>query len=516
MQDRILQVKIIPTCSIFPCSRYFTVIMSQKYFNVVDSTSEILNLFHQSACRDKLIMNKIVSTFFTLALSLILLGCSFKTNQEPAVGFTLPDTFSQNGQEVLSDKWWQDFNDPTLNTLIDQALGENFSLKAALNRLQQAEASYRVTASDLYPALDGTASADTDRTRASGSTSGSQSYLLGVTASYEVDLWGRIQSLTEAARLDVLGSSMDLETAAITISSQVASTWYQLREQRKRLEVIDQQIITNNKGLQIIRLQFRTGQVGIADILQQQQLIESNTGERAQLIASRDQTFHALNILLGLSPTSTDSIPTGEYVLHLPPLPETGVPAELIQKRPDMQSAFLAVQAADANVAAAIAAQYPTLSISADLNTFGDSTRDLFSDWFSSLAANLVGPIFDAGQRASETDRKRAIAREKLNTYSQTALEALAEVENALIKEEQQRVYITSIDNQLKLAKQSMAQIKNRYIQGMENYQRVLTALVSLQNLQQQYYSARLTLITNRIELCRALAGGWKFSQNNS
>ena len=461
-------------------------------------------------------MNKKIYTFFILTLSLLLWGCSFTPHEKPSVGFTLPDTFSQNGQAVMTDKWWQDFNDPILNTLVDKALGNNFSLKAALNRLQQAEATHRVTASDLYPTLNGTASADTDRTRASNSTSGSQSYLMGFTASYEVDLWGRIRSLTEAAQLDVLGSSMDLETAAITLSSQVASTWYQLCEQRKRLGVIDQQIITNKKALQIIRLQFRTGNVGIADVLQQQQLIESNMGERAQLLASRDQTFHALNILLGLAPTSTDIIPTKEYVLQLPPLPATGLPADLIQKRPDMQSAFLAVQAADANVAAAIAAQYPTLSLSADLNTFGDSTRDLFNDWFTSLGANLVGPIFDAGQHAAETDRKRAIAREKLNNYSQTALEALAEVENALIQEKQQRIYIASIDNQLKLAEQSMTQIKNRYIQGSEDYQRVLTALVSLQNLQQQYYSARLALITNRIELCRTLAGGWKFSQNNS
>lgn len=461
-------------------------------------------------------MHKTFSTLFILLLSLNLNGCGFGKKQDSILPFSPPETFLQSGVKQVADKWWQDFNDPLLNSLVETALAGNFSLQAALDRLQQVNSKYSTTASALYPTLDGEGTTQTESTRINGTTSSAQSFLVGLTASYEIDLWGRVRSLTEAAQLDTYASSMDLETAAITLSAQVATTWYQLNDKRQQLEIIDQQIDTNKKSLELINLQFRTGTVSIADVLQQKQVIASNEGTRAQLIAERDQTFYALNILLGKPPTSRDFIPETVSFVELSPLPQTGLPAELIRRRPDLKSAFFAVQAADARVAAAIAAQYPTLSISAKLNTSGNSTRDLFDNWLSSLAANLVSPLFDAGERASEADRQRALASEKMNTYSQSVLEALGEVENALIKEQQQQLYIVSIDNQLALAQQATEQIKHRYTQGVENYQRVLTALISSQNLQQQQLSARLTAIINRIELCRALAGGWKFGQENS
>lgn len=461
-------------------------------------------------------MQKRFVILFILFLISNLSGCGLIKRQDSTLSFTAPENFIYSGKNSISEKWWQDFNDPALNTLVETALGNNFSLQAALNRLQQVESTSRTTASSLYPTLAGEGTTQTESKKVNGTTSSSQSFLVGLTASYEVDLWGRVRSLNDAAQLDVYASSMDLETAAITLSSQVATTWYQLNDKRNQLKIIDQQIATNTKSLELIKLQFRTGNVGISDVLQQQQVIEANKGERAQGIAERDQTFYALNILLGKPPTSQGFIPETVSSIELTPLPKTGLPAELIKRRPDLQSAFFAVQAADARVAAAIAAQYPALSISAKLTTSGSSTRDLFNNWLTSLAANLIGPIFDAGERASEADRQKALASEKLNRYSQNVLIALGEVENALIKEEQQQLYITSINHQLELAQQSMQQIKHRYLQGVENYQRVLTALVSLQNLQQQQLTARLIAITNRIELCRALAGGWEFSQENS
>lgn len=465
-------------------------------------TNQSMNLF-----------KKIIYKLVLLITLMVLGGCYSPNPQQTEAQFLAPDQFSKSGQGQLSDRWWLDFEDNQLNSLMLVALDRNFSLQAAFFRLQQAEATYRISTGNLLPNLSSANQFNSNRNRVNSNTSSNQDFSLGLTASYEVDLWGRISSLNEAAELDMFGSEMDLETASITLSSQVASTWYQLSEQRNRLQLLKQQYNINDKALEIIKLKFKTGKVGIEDVLQQQQLLESNQGEQARLLAEIDQSYHALNILIGEPPKSTTHIPNAGTLFMPQKLPDTGIPAVLLQKRPDIKSAFYEVEAANARLAAAIAAQYPALSISASINSSSASTSDLFDDWFSNLAANLVTPLFDGGKLTAEVERQEAISKEKLNLYNQTMLTALSEVEDALSQEMQQRKYIKHVDNQLTLATQSMEQIKHRYLKGTENYQRVLTALVSMQNLQQTQLKARQTLINYRIELCRSLAGGWHITQ---
>ena len=189
-----------------------------------------------------------------------------------------PARFSEPGTSPLPDRWWLTFEDTVLNTLIDQALSNNFSLKTAWDRLSQAEAEARSAGADLFPTLDAEAETSRNRFREDGQTSEGHSYSLGLTASYELDLWGRIRSSRDAAAFDAKAGREDLRTAALTLSAQVAGTWYQLVEQYGQLDILSDQIVTNNQVLELVTLQFRTGQVGIADMLQQQQLVESNQG----------------------------------------------------------------------------------------------------------------------------------------------------------------------------------------------------------------------------------------------
>lgn len=171
-----------------------------------------------------------------------------------------------------------------------------------------------------------------------------------------------------------------------------------------------------------------------------------------------------------------------------------------------MKSGYLEVLAADRRVAAAIADRYPRLSISADINTSG-SAEDLFSNWFFSLAANLVGPLIDGGSRRAEVDRTTAVARESLYSFGQTILDAIGEVEDALKQEMEQQKLLASLAIQLDLATKTVDNVRNRYKQGAENYQRVLTALLSQQTLQRDVLRARQQLVSFRISLYRALGG---------
>ena len=442
---------------------------------------------------------------------LLLAACTpVATHQDSAV--KPQGSFSATGQEQLPEQWWLTFEDPTLDRLIAQALADNLTLQSAWDRLDRARAVARKADADFVPQLSGEAGFRSTRSRINSNTDSSQSYSLGMAASYEVDLWGRIRSTSEAAELDALASAENLQTAALTLSAQVATTWFQLLEQRGQIEILKQQQHTNEQGLELISLQFRTGQIGIADLLQQRQVVESRRGERA-LAAGRAQVLqNQLAVLLGVTPDQAPQI-TVDKLGELPPLPITGLQSSLLERRPDVRAAWLQLEAADQRVAAAVADRFPRLSLTGRANTTDEQIEDLFNDWLASLAANLLAPLIDGGRRIAEVERSQAVAAENFHIYGQKVLDALAEVENALIQEQRQQEYLVSINRQLELAVQATERIRDRYLNGAEDYQRILGALLSKQFLQRTQLSAKRELFVNRVNLCRALAGGWEMSR---
>ena len=461
-------------------------------------------------------MNTTRSTKLHLATGmltvLLITGCS--TKQVPvSVPVDLPSSFSMSGTVEQAPSWWLSFNDPMLNDLVGQALGNNFSLMSSWDRLRQARAAYRKTSADLFPALEGEASGSHRSAESDDTTVKTDQLALGLSAQYELDLWGRIGSTTDASLLDMQATEADLDAAAMTLTAEVATTWYQLVEQTCAIRLLEKQIETNMKGLEIVSAQFKTGQVSIADVLQQRQLVESKTGEKIQKEAERKQLEHQLTILLGLVPGAKSYEIPSELTL-LPELPETGIPTELIRQRPDIRSAFLAVEAADKRVAAAIADRFPALRFTVSLETSGNYGGDIFSNYIASFASSLVGPLFDGGKRKAEVERTKAVAAEQLHDYAQAILVAAGEVEDALIQEKQQLQYINSLKVQLDLATLSMDQVKERYLKGVEDYQRVLSALTSLQALQQSELTAQTNILVNRVQLCRSLGSGWDYSGN--
>ncbi len=452
-----------------------------------------------------------VRNLVLVVVGALISGCSVAAHP-PGMPLEVPARFSQSGESTLPDQWWLSFGDPVINTLMDQALANNFDLKTAWDRLRQAEALARKAGADLVPTLDGQAENSRSRYREDGQTTEGHSYTLGLSAGYELDLWGRIRSSRNGAAFEAQASAQDLQAAALTLSAQVAGTWYQLVEQYGQLEILNAQITNNEKVLELVTLQVRTGQVGIADMLQQQQLVESNQGEKARVLAQVEVLKHQLAILLG-QPPRQNVAPRVATLIDLPPMPQSGLPARLIEHRPDIRSAYARVQAADSDLGAAIANRFPQLSLSANLNTSGVYTRDLFNNWLASLAANLVAPIVDGGLRKAEVDRTRAASSQALHTYGQTILDALKEVEDAMVQEQRQREFITSIDKQLTLAGQVIQRVRDRYLQGTMDYQRVLDALLSQQTLERSLLTARQTLVQNRIDLCLALGSGWTLEQ---
>lgn len=453
------------------------------------------------------------SSFFSISVVLfacLLAGCSIAPSHE-ALPLQPPEHFSvQGGEHPVSDRWWHDFSDPSLDLLVERALSNNFSLRSAWARLRQSEAVARREGASRIPSLDMKGSV-THQDANDGERATNRQ--LGFYTAYEIDLWGRVQAASDAATLDAEASQADLQTAALSLSVTLANSWYQLVEQRSQLKLIESQLELNRQLLKLVEARFRIGQVNASDVFRQRQLLAQTEGQATQAETQLGTLEHKMAILVG-SPPGTPALPANSTLPLLGPLPATGLPADLLRRRPDLQAARLRLQAADARTAEAVAARYPRLDLSAALTTPGAS-GGVFDNWLGNIVAQLSMPLFDGGQRRAEVARTQAAAEVALSDYAQTLLEALGEVEDALTAEAGQRRYLASIDAQLKALEAVATQERQRYFQGDADYLSVLDALRSRQALERQQLSARRELISNRIALVSSLAGGWSMTSKD-
>ena len=445
-------------------------------------------------------------------LFLMIGGCKHPV-REPAMPVQIPDSFSATGTEPLQDQWWRAFKDNELNGLIEKALRDNFNVQTAWDRLAQTEAFARQTEASLWPQANLMGEVGRTRRETDGTVSYSSLYSVGVAAGYEVDLWSELRSTQRAAWLDVRAQRDALDTAALTVAASIANTWYQLAEAKALVRIARDQIRTNQDVLKIVTVKWRKGAARAADVYRQRQLVAST---EAQLITAEETVQllqYALSVLTGEKPALTWQ-QTSIEAPELPSLPVLGVPADVLLRRPDVRRGYRQVQAADQRLAAAIADQYPRISISAYAETSSTvKVSDLFDDWLANLAANAVQPLFDRDLRKAEVQRQKAIVSERLHAWSQTILDALEEVEGALTRERQQIQLIDNLERRFELARLTYQRNQESYIKGQVDYIRVLESLESLEALERNITTARRTLIQRRIDLYRSIAGSCDLTQ---
>ncbi len=455
-----------------------------------------------------------------LLLFLLFSSCSFF---DPLVRNKpegeMPGTYSiGSAQGERANKWWKTFDDPELDQLIQQALSENFSLKEAWARLRQAQALALKSGADLYPDLNLNAETSQGRQRTkgdSGTSSGSvENYALGLASTYELDLWGRIRSEREAARLSASASLEDVRTAAMTLAASVAQRWAGIISRRMQKQLLEKQLQTDRIYLELVELRFRKGMVSALDVYQQKQIVE---GIRSQIPLMEEQEqllLHELALLVG----KTANYPVQISRLSLPfpeKVPAAGLPADLLSMRPDIRAAGLRLQSADWDTAAAKADRLPALRLSATARYAADELDMIFDNWLLSLAGNLSAPIFDGQRRKAEVERTLAAADEKLWAYRNTVYTAFKEVEDALVSEEKRRLHIRALELQMDAARRAFEQAGERYRRGLSDYLPVLTQIVSVQNLERNLIERQTELLLDRISLYRALGGSWMKDMEN-
>ena len=451
-----------------------------------------------------------------LCLSLIVFaafiqGCASAPPAEaPLAPITLPEQFSATGETVLPQQWWQSFQDPVLDQLQDQALTRNFTLAAARARLRQARAlSIQVGAAGV-PSLDGSSQVGVERDN-NGTTA--RRYGLGLAASYEVDLWGRIEAGIRAAEAEERAVAADLQTAAISLTAELASTYFELQQQEAILDLLIEQAQTNQDIAELIRLRLLSGQADLSELLRQRQLVAQSESQLLQARAQAELLAQQLAVLSGYTPDAELPIDE-ENEAFLPPLPATGLPAEWLRLRPDMVAAFARLEAADAEVAQAVSAQYPRLNLGVSLETAATSPSALFDSWFTSLTASLAAPLLDGGSRRAQVSLALATRDQALANYRQTVLESLQEVEAALLAERRDLGLLESITEQLELARAALEQLTFRYRNGAADYLDVLSTLTSVQSLQRERVALLYQRLQDRISLNRALVGNFILDAN--
>ncbi|MBN1592456.1 MAG: TolC family protein [Candidatus Coatesbacteria bacterium] len=451
-----------------------------------------------------------------LALSALLaLSCASKDQYiKPPVEFGR--SFSADGSAPLADRWWEAFEDTRLNAIVEESLQDNFSLKAAWDRLDQAWATASKNGADMWPSVQGSAGYSRTVTKVAGlERAYLTQYGLGIVASYELDLWGKVRATRDASRFDALASQEALLTAAITLTAEVVNTWHRLIEQNGQMKLLEAQMKTNEDYLEVITLQFRRGISSATDVLQQQQLVESNKGEIIQVKSNIEVLRNQLAVLVGKSPQD-EAFEIPQTLSDVPDMPKIGAVADWLRRRPDVRAAELAVRSADKRAAAALADRFPSISLSVGADTSAEEIRDLFDNWAASLAANLVAPLFDGNRRLAESKRTRFAAQEEMNNYAQLVLESLKEVEDALVNEASQAEYVRSLEKQLLLSEKATQQSRENYTKGGIDFTRYLTTLLSHQKLQRTYLSTVRERLDYRVSLYRAIAGSWELSRPNT
>jgi NodT family efflux transporter outer membrane factor (OMF) lipoprotein len=446
----------------------------------------------------------------------VITGCTVHTvREEYPKGVEMPSAYSiQGGEAEVPDRWWESFGDHALNGVMAEVLEDNPTLQQAWARLEQAEALARQAGSFKYPEISGEAGASRGRTTFKpGGDFGeiqqeSDLFILSVAATYEVDLWGRIKALVSAAELGVRASREDLETIAMTLASQVAETWFGIAEQRSQLSLIEEQLGLGKTFLALVELRFSLGQAAAVDVYQQRLQVASTQSQVPLVEAQLAVLENRLAVLTGRAPGDLPaSLP--ESLPPPPPLPELGLPSDLLQQRPDVKAAHLRIQAADHRLGAAIADLYPALRLGGSVGFQWREIEKVFDNWVYQLAVGLAGPIYDGGRRGAEVDRKKALLEELLQRYREVLLGALREVNDALVLEDRQGSYLVDLDGQIALSKKTLERSRFRYGSGLSDYLPVITVLQALQGLQRTEVNARRQNLSYRIQLHRALGGDW-------
>lgn len=456
-------------------------------------------------------------SFWGIAFLLVLVGCSVHRPVPVELPVPVPDRYLESTAapgEPVAQPWWHIFEDPALDRLMLQAFGANLELDQVLARWQQAEAAVRSVESARRPSLglDGQAGRQRQMTFLGPVTA--DHYSLSVVAGFELDVWRKLASRSEAARREQAAAAADVEAICLSLSARLADLYYTAVEQRAQHALLENTIVSYLDILERVERRYRAGIAPALEVYQARQNLAAARARLPQVEARLAAAEHGVAVLLG-------RYPQGGLAGQLAVLPDPaknyplGVPSQLLNRRPDVKAALLRVKAADNRVAEAIAERFPAFNLAGGYGGGADTPRQVFAspNIFWNLLVNLTQPILDGGRRRAEVDRRQALFKELLASYQARVLEAFREVEDALAAERASREQVAQLQARRASTSAALRLATDRYTLGVSEYLQVLTAQVLHLETESGLLSARRQQVADRISLARALGGHWMLQQ---
>jgi NodT family efflux transporter outer membrane factor (OMF) lipoprotein len=420
--------------------------------------------------------------------------------------------------EIERGKWWQIFGDARLGDLIEKIDVSNQTLAASEAQYRQALAALGVSRAARFPSVD--ANVDVTRSRSPGSTIGGTTagrsfttYSGDLSATWEVDLWGRVRRGVESSEASARASAADVGAARLSLQAQLATSYFQLRSLDAQSRLFDDTTAALARSLELTENRYKAGVAAKADVVQADAQLKSTRVQALDLGVQRAQLEHAIAVLTGVAPAQLAIAPIDPYEMRVPEI-APGLPSALLERRPDVAAAERRVAASNAQIGVAESAFFPQLTLSASYGVRSLDTATLFSApaRFWSIGPALAQSIFDAGLRRAQTDQAIAAYDAAVANYRQVTLSAFQDVEDNLaalrILEEEAR----SEDDAVQAARLSLSLVLNQYKAGTVSYLNVVTAQTAALNEERNAVGIQARRLAALVALIKALGGGWRES----
>ena len=422
----------------------------------------------------------------------------------------------KEARDLANTAWWEQFNDPVLNDLVATALRENKDLRIATARVEEFFGRYFSVRGDQYPLAGGGAGASRERVTEKGPSpippgvdktfNYYQAFLSG---SFEIDFWGKYRRATEAARAELFSTEEARRTVVLTLVSAVAGSYVEIRSLDKQLEITQGTAESRRQTRDMFQLRFDKGIISEVDLSQAEAEYQDALARLPEFELAIARAENALSVLLGRNP---GSIPRGLPIdqLILPEVP-SGLPSDLLTRRPDIRAAEQTLVAANARIGVAKSLYFPTISLTGAFGTVSTDLSDLFTGpskvW--NFGVPLTVPIFTAGRIGGQVKGAEAFEQQALYGYLQSVQNAFREVDDALVDRAKSQQRLQALGRQVRALKNYTRLARMRYDEGITSYLEVLDAERSLFNTQLTHTNTQNTLFRSLTNIYKAMGGGW-------
>ncbi|MDD2610556.1 MAG: efflux transporter outer membrane subunit [Giesbergeria sp.] len=447
-----------------------------------------------------------------LLVALLSTACASPAGRWPSWADAPPEAQAAQAAQAAPASplalWWQDWNDAPLHALIEQALQASPTVRQAQAALRQARAQVQVQTANLAPGVDASASAQRNR----ANHQSSNRFQVGLDASWEWDVWGRLDAGIEASQADAQASQASLAQTQVTLAAEVALQYISLRSLQARWEIAQRNLASQRETWQLTDWRVQAGLSTSLVLEQARASMEQTAAQIPQLHSSLAQARHRLAVLTGQAPTALEAL-----LADARPVPQpaadlaVALPAETLRQRPDVRAAEERIRAALARVAQADAARYPSFRLggSIGLSALTLGTLGTGAAVANALLASVSVPLLDGGAARAQVQVQAAALEQARSAYQATVLTALQEVADALVALQGDRQRLTHLQAAAQAAENAALLAQQRYRSGLIDFQAVLETQRTLLSTQDSVASTAASVAADHVRLYKALGGGW-------